>query len=224
MKIFCSIIVCLLTFAVSEAQTLQPIIPFGMTVLQNATTVKTSFTSITISVRYSDDNSVVWTSGSLTSAQVNFSNGDIRYDLGPINGDFKRKMYVHTDVDGTTKDFPLPIVPYAIYAISSGSYAGTVTISDIGSGTSASTSGYFTSASKSNPSGSESLITINFPDLGTTNYTPMISITSLGTSSDDNEIKVPLIKNITSSSFNVYFEETSSVVQNLRINVNIQKY
>ena len=128
MKIFVSFLVCLLSFAVSEAQTLQPVIPFGMTVLQNATTVKTSFTSITITVRYSDDNSVVWSSGSLTSAQVNLNNGDIRYDLGPISGDFKRKMYVHTDVDGTTKDFPLPIVPYSIYAITSGSYAGTVAI------------------------------------------------------------------------------------------------
>ncbi len=224
MKIFVSFLVCLLSFAVSEAQTLQPVIPFGMTVLQNATTVKTSFTSITITVRYSDDNSVVWSSGSLTSAQVNLNNGDIRYDLGPISGDFKRKMYVRTDVDGTIKDFQLPISTYAIYAISSGSYAGSVTISDIGTGTSTSIAGYITSASKSNPSGTESLVTINFPDMGTTNYSPMITISSLGTSSDDNEIKLPLIKNITSSSFDVYFEETANVVQDLKINVVLSRF
>ncbi|MFN8358426.1 MAG: hypothetical protein U0264_00800 [Candidatus Kapaibacterium sp.] len=224
MKIIISILVCCLSIAVSQAQTLQPVIPFGMTVMQNATTVRSSFNSITITIRYSDDNSVVWTSGSLTSAQVNFNHGDIRYDLGPFSGDFQRKMYIRTDVDGTIKDFPLPIVPYAIYALSSRSYAGSVTIGDVANGTSTTSSGYITSASKSNPSSTESLITIQFPDLGTTNYSPIISISSLGTSSDDNEIKVPLIKNVTSSSFDVYFEETTGVVQNLRINVVLSKY
>jgi len=224
MKIFVSLLVCLFSFAVSEAQTLQPIIPFSMAVMENATTVKTSFTSITITVRYSDDNSVVWNSGSLTSAQANFIDGSVRYNLGPISGDFKRKMYIRTDVDGTILDFQLPISTVALYALSSGSYAGSVTISDIGTGTSTSTAGYITSASKSNPTASESLVTINFPDMGSTNYSPMISISSLGTSSDDNEIKSPVIKNVTQTSFDVYFEETANVIQNLKINVVLSKF
>jgi hypothetical protein len=47
----------------------------------------------------------------------------------------------------------------------------------------------------------------------------MISFTSLGNANDDNDFEAPIIRNITASSFEIFLDETNSVIQNLRINV-----
>ena len=98
------------------------------------------------------------------------------------------------------------------------SVAGTVSIGDINAGTAVSVSGGITSATKTN-NGGRSTITVNFTSLGTTNYIPMISFTSLGNANDDNDFEAPIIRNITASSFEIFLDETNSVIQNLRINV-----
>jgi hypothetical protein len=98
--------------------------------------------------------------------------------------------------------------------------AGTVLIGDIAGGTTGSVtvSGDITSATKTNPSGRSNIV-INFSSLGTTNYIPMLSFTSFGTADDDNDFESPIIRNITATSFEVWFDETNSVTQNITMNV-----
>ena len=101
--------------------------------------------------------------------------------------------------------------------------AGNVLIGDVASGTSTTIGGDVTSASKSN-SGSSSTITVNFADQGSTNFVPMISLTSLGTTDDDNNVETPVILNITATSFDIYLTETSVTTQNLRINIILMRF
>jgi hypothetical protein len=96
--------------------------------------------------------------------------------------------------------------------------AGSVYISDINSGTTVTVAGGITSAIKTNPTG-RSVIIVYFNDLGTTNYLPMLSFTSLGNADDDNDFESPIVRNINTNSFEIYLDETNSVVQNLRINI-----
>lgn len=97
---------------------------------------------------------------------------------------------------------------------------GTVLIGDIAGGTTGSitVTGDITSATKTNPSGRSNIV-VNFSSLGTTNYIPMLSFTSFGTADDDNDFESPIIRNMTATSFEVWFDETNSVTQNIRMNV-----
>jgi hypothetical protein len=101
--------------------------------------------------------------------------------------------------------------------------AGHVLIGDLASGTSTTIGGDITSASKSN-SGSSSTITVNFADQGSTNFVPMISLTSLGTADDDNDVETPVIRNITATSFDIFLNETNGTTQNLRINIMLMRF
>lgn len=47
----------------------------------------------------------------------------------------------------------------------------------------------------------------------------MLSFTSFGTADDDNDFESPIIRNITATSFEVWFDETNSVTQNITMNV-----
>jgi hypothetical protein len=96
--------------------------------------------------------------------------------------------------------------------------SGYVLIGDVASGISTAVGGDISFASKSN-SGSSSTITVNFNDQGSTNFVPMISIISLGTADDDNDIETPVILNVTSTSFDIFLNETNGTTQDIRINV-----
>jgi hypothetical protein len=96
--------------------------------------------------------------------------------------------------------------------------AGYVLIGDVASGISTAVGGGITFASKSN-SGSSSTITVNFPDQGNTNFVPIISIISLGTADDDNDLETPVILNVTSTSFDIFLNETNGTTQDIRINI-----
>ena len=96
--------------------------------------------------------------------------------------------------------------------------SGYVLIGDVASGISTAVGGDISFASKSN-SGSSSTITVNFEDQGNTNFVPMISLTSLGTADDDNDVETPVILNMTSTSFDIFLNETNGTTQDLRINI-----
>jgi hypothetical protein len=96
--------------------------------------------------------------------------------------------------------------------------SGYVLIGDVASGISTAVGGDISFASKSN-SGSSSTITVNFEDQGNTNFVPMVSLISLGTADDDNDVETPVILNVTSTSFDVFLNETNGTTQDLRINV-----
>jgi hypothetical protein len=96
--------------------------------------------------------------------------------------------------------------------------SGYVLIGDVASGISTAVGGDISFASKSN-SGSSSTITVNFEDQGNTNFVPMISLISLGTADDDNDVETPVILNVTSTSFEIFLNETNGTTQDLRINV-----
>lgn len=96
--------------------------------------------------------------------------------------------------------------------------SGYVLIGDVASGISTAVGGDISFASKSN-SGSSSTITVNFEDQGNTNFVPVISIVSLGTADDDNDVETPVILNITSTSFDIFLNETNGTTQDIRINV-----
>jgi len=94
---------------------------------------------------------------------------------------------------------------------------GTAVIGDIGAGSGSQTvTGYFTSATKSTPGGSVSILSIVYPDLG---FVPkvMVSINSNGTPGLDNDIAPPIVDSLTSTGFEVYMEETVSVIQNITL-------
>jgi hypothetical protein len=95
--------------------------------------------------------------------------------------------------------------------------SGYVLIGDVASGISTAVGGDASFASKSN-SGSSSTITINFEDQGNTNFVPMVSLISLGTADDDNDVETPVILNVTSTSFDIFLNETNGTTQDLRIN------
>jgi hypothetical protein len=96
--------------------------------------------------------------------------------------------------------------------------SGYVLIGDVASGISTAVGGDISFASKSN-SGSSSTITVNFTDQGNTNFVPMISLSSLGTADDDNDVETPVILNVTSTSFDIFLNETNGTTQDLRINI-----
>ena len=96
--------------------------------------------------------------------------------------------------------------------------AGYVLIGDVASGISTAVGGDISFASKSN-SGSSSTITVNFEDQGNTNFIPIISIVSLGTADDDNDLETPVILNVTSTSFDIFLNETNGTTQDIRINI-----
>ncbi|MFN5310728.1 MAG: hypothetical protein ACK5C0_14860 [Candidatus Kapaibacterium sp.] len=103
--------------------------------------------------------------------------------------------------------------------------SGVLDIGDIASGTTVSSpGGVVTGGSKSN-NGSSSTITVNIETQEDANYAVMVTIQSLsGDPDDDNDIKVPVIRNKTDSSFQVYLFETIGDVQNIRLNILIQGY
>jgi len=96
--------------------------------------------------------------------------------------------------------------------------SGYVLIGDVASGISTAVGGDVSFASKSN-SGSSSTITVNFEDQGNTNFVPIISLISLGTADDDNDVETPVILNVTSTSFDIFLNETNGTTQDLRINI-----
>lgn len=69
-------------------------------------TVDTTLTTVTITVQYADDNTVIWSSGALTSAQVNFNKGTLNYNIGPVHGNLLRDMKIVVDADGVITERP----------------------------------------------------------------------------------------------------------------------
>lgn len=103
--------------------------------------------------------------------------------------------------------------------------SGVLDIGDIASGTTVSSpGGVVTGGSKSN-NGSSSIITVNIEPQEDPNYVVMVTIQSLSGDPDlDNDIKVPVIRNRNSTSFQVYLFETTGDLQDLRLHVMIQGY
>ncbi len=103
-------------------------------------------------------------------------------------------------------------------------YAGVVHILDIATGTTVAAYGDLTSATKTNPSSGSSNITVNFPDMGDTRYVVSVTMESLLSANLDNDIVIPVVHNRTSSSFEVYFEESAAVEQGLQMHILITEY
>ena len=102
---------------------------------------------------------------------------------------------------------------------------GSIDIGDVNNGTSTSNpTGIVSSATKTSGSGA-STITITIPNQGGTNYIPILTLEGFsGTESNDTDLEQPVIRNKTSTSFDVYLLERTGDVQNLRLNVMIMRY
>lgn len=88
----------------------------------------------------------------------------------------------------------------------------------------AGTGGAISTASISNtPSTSE--ITVNFDDLGDTDYITLVTLQRLsGSLSNNSDVSVPVVHSKTSNSFKVYIKELTDTTQDLRLDILIQGY
>ncbi len=97
---------------------------------------------------------------------------------------------------------------------------GTIAVGDIGSDAGArSVTGGLTSASTTNPSAGVTNITLSFPKI----INPIVSIMveSIGSDILDNDLTVPIIRSLTSTSLEIFIEETATVVQNVIFHITI---
>lgn len=97
---------------------------------------------------------------------------------------------------------------------------GTILVGDIGANAGALTvTGGLISASATVPSAGVSNITLTFPAV--TN--PIVSITVEGIGSDilDNDLVMPIIRSLTSTSLDIFVEESAVVVQNVIFHITI---
>ena len=157
--------------------------------------------------------------------------GSMTADTGSLYVDTTNGALYIKDDDGDATGWSQVggVIPDASHYTTDGSgssrkvLVGYVDIDDIGAGTTATVGGDLSSATKTNGSGI-STITVNFPDLGHTNYSVQITTESQGTIGLDNDIYPPVVDTKTSSSFEIYAEELASVVQDLVFGVQITEY
>ena len=93
---------------------------------------------------------------------------------------------------------------------------GTAHVGDVGGSTGAqAVTGYFTSASTAS-GGSTTTLSVVYPDLG---FVPIVIISneSLNSLALDNDVKYPVVDDITSTGFSVFYEETVASVQNIQL-------
>ena len=96
--------------------------------------------------------------------------------------------------------------------------AGKLAGVDIGDSGSVSVQGDFTSASITS-SGGTSTITVVMPSMGNTDYVVSVTLESLGTQELDNDVTLTLVKNLSATGFDIFFEETAAVTQNISMNI-----
>lgn len=171
------------------------------------------------------------TSGTITvTPGTNFSyvNGEFTYTLTGItatNDDLVAWVYKNGNGTGSpydSTDFSISTVT----AASSRPSAGYVDVGDVDAVTgSLSVAGVISSATAADYAG-YTVVTINIPDQGGTSYVPMITVANTSGSgmSNTSRIFVPVVFDVAATSFKVYIEETTSVVQYLRLNVVLLKY
>ncbi len=97
---------------------------------------------------------------------------------------------------------------------------GTISVGDLGANAGVlPVTGDLISASATNPSAGVTNITLNFPNV----INPIVSIAVEGIGSDifDNDLAIPIIRNLTSTSMEIFIEETASVEQNLIFHMTI---
>ncbi len=95
---------------------------------------------------------------------------------------------------------------------------GTVAVGDIAGNPGALiVTGGLTSASAAVPTSSTTNITLNFPSIPN----PIVSIVveSLGTDILDNDITIPIVRNLTNTSMEIFIEETGPVGQNITLHI-----
>jgi len=110
--------------------------------------------------------------------------------------------------------------------------AGYVSFGNIGNGSGAGSAGSISayggaisSASISNPDATTSDITVNFDDLGDTDYVAIVTLQGLsGASGSNRNATVPIVHSKSSSSFKVNLGEIGDTSQNLRLDFIIQGY
>jgi len=92
-----------------------------------------------------------------------------------------------------------------------------------GSVGSLSVSGNITSATASVPSAGDSIITINLANsMGNTNYKVISTAQSLGSDiNSDNDVSSGVFKIISATQFQIGFREIGTVVQNLRVHIDV---
>lgn len=97
---------------------------------------------------------------------------------------------------------------------------GTIIVGDLGANAGSLTvTGDLTSASATNPAAGVTNITLNFPNI--TNPIVSLAIEGVGTDILDNDLAIPIIRNLTSTSMEIFIEETAAVEQNLIFHMTI---
>ncbi len=171
----------------------------------------------------------------IVQAYINHQTGDLYADIGKLNLSLTASGVTVTgtgvtDFVGATADVageaglvPLPASGTQGDLLSGGATfrrvrAGKLAGVDIGDSGSVSVQGDFTSASITS-SGGTSTITVVMPSMGNTDYVVSVTLESLGTQELDNDVTLTLVKNLSATGFDIFFEETAAVTQNISMNI-----
>lgn len=200
------------------------------TINYNVTLIDSNFTQFTIKIVKKSDNSDYFgpvTAGVTHGGNFNLATGELTYTITGItktNEILIVKFYKGASAAGT---------PDAEQEISVSSntrpQAGFINIGDIalndntthGLGT---FGGIVTGGSTFSNDAVGTYITVNFPTQEDTDYIVMLTYHSLGAVGSDNNVRMPVVYNKTTTSFEVYIEEINASGQNLRLDIILQHY
>jgi len=102
---------------------------------------------------------------------------------------------------------------------------GKIVFGDVQGGTGArDVEGDILSAEVTESTGNHSKVLVNIPEQIDVRYMVQLTIEGLGVLDDDNDIEVPIVYDLTTSSFKIYLFESIGTTQNLHLNVMIVKY
>ncbi len=99
---------------------------------------------------------------------------------------------------------------------------GTIALGDVGAGSGAlAVTGDLISASRTTPVAGQTLLSVVYAAVPFNNPIIQFSLESLANANDDNDLEEPVFENKTGTTFDMFFQETNSVTQNLVIHVTV---
>lgn len=196
------------------------------TVNYSVTLIDSNFTDFSIRVFKKSDNSLWHTNlGNTVVHGGNFdlATGELEHTITGIPATKEvliARVYLNSGGTGS----PYSEQEFSI-AVNARPAAGFANIGDIGSfdNTVGSYGGVVTNVSKTS-SASASEITVTIENQEDANYVVMTSVRSLGNSSFDNDIHLPIVTSQSATSFVVFIEEPAAVTQDIRLMFIVQRY
>ncbi len=97
---------------------------------------------------------------------------------------------------------------------------GTIALGDVGAGAGALTvTGGLVSASRTTPVAGQTLLSVVYATTNFVNPIVQFSLESLANANIDNDLEEPVFEALTGTGFDIFLDETNSVLQNLTIHV-----